>query len=62
MNKALVVLPEGWVSDEILKEDVAMRAELVGVPAPSDYGKFFDYSIVRRIYRELKSSGWKPSP
>jgi len=57
-----VLTPEGWVSDEILKEDVAMRAELVGVPAPSDYGKFFDYSIVRKIYRELKSSSWKPAP
>ena len=57
-----VLTPEGWVSDEILKEDVAMRAELVGVPVPSDYGKFFDYSIVRKIYRELKSSGWKPAP
>ncbi|MET0501623.1 MAG: ABC transporter substrate-binding protein [Candidatus Binatia bacterium] len=57
-----VLTPEGWVSDEILKEDVAMRAELVGVTAPSDYSKFFDYSIVRKIYRELRSSGWKPAP
>jgi NitT/TauT family transport system substrate-binding protein len=57
-----VLTPEGWVSDEILKEDVAMRSELVGVPVPSDYGKFFDYSIVKKIYRELKSSGWKPAP
>jgi len=39
-----------------------MRAELVGVAAPSDYSKFFDYSIVRKIYRELRSSGWKPTP
>jgi len=44
-----VLTAEGWVSDEILKEDVAMRAELVGVAAPSDYSKFFDYSIVRKI-------------
>ena len=57
-----VLTPEGWVSDDILKEDVAVRSELVGVPVPSDYGKFFDYSIVRKIYRELKSSGWKPTP
>ena len=57
-----VLTPEGWVADEILKEDVAMRAELVGMPAPADYGKFFDYSIVRRIYRELKSAAWKPAP
>jgi ABC-type nitrate/sulfonate/bicarbonate transport system substrate-binding protein len=57
-----VLTPEGWVADEILKEDVVMRAELVGMPAPADYGKFFDYSIVRRIYRELKSAAWKPAP
>ena len=57
-----VLTAEGWVGDDILKEDVAMRAELVGVPAPSDYAKFFDYSIVKKIYRELKSTGWKPVP
>jgi ABC-type nitrate/sulfonate/bicarbonate transport system substrate-binding protein len=32
-----VLTAEGWVGDEILKEDVAMRAELVGVSPPSDY-------------------------
>ena len=57
-----VLTTEGWVGDDIIKEDVAMRAELVGVPVPSDYGKFFDYSIVRKIYRELKTTGWKPTP
>ena len=31
-----VVTAEGWVGDDIIKEDVAMRAELVNVPAPSD--------------------------
>jgi ABC-type nitrate/sulfonate/bicarbonate transport system substrate-binding protein len=57
-----VLTAEGWVGDEILKEDVAMRAELVNVPAPSDYNKFFDYSIVKKVYRELKTAGWKPTP
>jgi ABC-type nitrate/sulfonate/bicarbonate transport system substrate-binding protein len=57
-----VLTAEGWVSDEILKEDVAMRAELVDVAAPADFSKFFDYSIVRKIYRELKTAGWKPTP
>ena len=55
-----VLTAEGWVGEEFLKEDVAMRAELVGVAPPADYPKFFDYSIVKKIYRELKSSGWKP--
>jgi len=57
-----VLTPEGWVGDDILKEDVAMRAELVNVPFPVDYGKFFDYRIVKKIYRELKAAGWKPTP
>lgn len=57
-----VLTAEGWVPDEVLKEDVAMRAELVGVPPPADYGKFFDYSMVKKIYRELKTAGWKPTP
>jgi len=55
-----VLTAEGWVSDDIIKEDVAMRAELVNVPAPADYQKFFDYSLVKKIYRDLKNSGWKP--
>ncbi|HEV8719595.1 MAG TPA: ABC transporter substrate-binding protein [Candidatus Binatia bacterium] len=57
-----VLTAEGWVADDILKEDVAMRAELVGVPAPADHGKFFDYSIAKKIYRDLKTAGWKPTP
>src|SRR5262249_25729746 len=57
-----VLTAEGWVSEKNFKEDVTMAAELAGAHAPSDYGKFFDYSIVKRIYRELKSMGWKPTP
>lgn len=57
-----VLTPEGWVADEILKEDVAVRSELVAVAVPSDHGKFFDYSMVRKIYGDLKRSGWKPAP
>src|SRR5262250_232839 len=57
-----VLTAEGWVSDDILKEDVAMRAELVGAPVPGDYAKFFDYRIAQKIYRELKTTGWKPTP
>jgi ABC-type nitrate/sulfonate/bicarbonate transport system substrate-binding protein len=56
-----VLTAEGWVPDDVLKEDVAMRAELVGVPVPGDYTKFFDYNIVKKIYRELNTTGWKPA-
>jgi len=57
-----VLTAEGWVGDDIIKEDVAMRAELVNAPVPTDYAKFFDYSVVKKIYRDLKSTGWKPMP
>ena len=57
-----VLTPEGWVADDILKEDVAVRAELVGLAPPADYAKFFDYSMVKRIYADLKKAGWKPMP
>ena len=57
-----VLTAEGWVPDEVLKEDVAVRADFVGVSPPADFSKFFDYSIVKKIYRELKTSGWKPVP
>jgi ABC-type nitrate/sulfonate/bicarbonate transport system substrate-binding protein len=57
-----VLTAEGWVPDDVLKEDVAMRAELVGLPSPADYAKFFDYNIVKKIYRELNTTGWKPTP
>jgi ABC-type nitrate/sulfonate/bicarbonate transport system substrate-binding protein len=57
-----VLTPDGSVGDEIFKEDVAMRAEFVGMPAPSDYSKYFDYTMVKKIYHELKTTGWKPTP
>jgi ABC-type nitrate/sulfonate/bicarbonate transport system substrate-binding protein len=57
-----VLTGEGWIPDEVIREDVAVRAELVGVPAPADFNKFFDYTIVKKIYRELKTAGWKPAP
>jgi ABC-type nitrate/sulfonate/bicarbonate transport system substrate-binding protein len=57
-----VLTREGWVPDDVLKDDIAMRAELIGVPAPADVNKFFDYSIAKKIYRELKTTGWEPTP
>ena len=57
-----VLTPEGWVSDDVIRDDVAVRAELAGVQAPADYAKFFDYSITKKIYADLKRTGWKPTP
>ncbi|HZR99818.1 MAG TPA: ABC transporter substrate-binding protein [Chloroflexota bacterium] len=53
---------EGWVPDEVIRDEVATRAQLIGAtspPAPSD---LFDYSIVKKVYAELKARGWQPTP
>ncbi len=53
---------EGWVSQEVLKEEVATRAELSKLAQPPDASKLYDYSIVKKVYADLKASGWKPNP
>jgi len=53
---------EGWVSQEVLKEEVATRAELNKLAQPPDASKLYDYNIVKKIYAELKASGWRPNP
>ncbi len=52
----------GWVSKEVLKEEVATRAELSRLAQPPDASQLYDYSIVKKIYADLKATGWKPSP
>jgi ABC-type nitrate/sulfonate/bicarbonate transport system substrate-binding protein len=53
---------EGWLPPEVVKDEVATRAEIVKQTQPPDPSRLFDYSIVRKIYAELKSAGWKPNP
>ena len=50
---------EGWVADEVLKEDIFTRAEIIKAAKIPDPGKLYDYGIIKRIYAELKKS-WKP--
>ncbi|HEX9453053.1 MAG TPA: ABC transporter substrate-binding protein, partial [Candidatus Binatia bacterium] len=52
---------EGWLADDILREEVSIRAELTKVAVPANPLGMYDYSIVKRIYAQLKSSGWQPS-
>lgn len=53
--------PEGSVPDEVLKAEVATRAEMTKAASPPDAATLYDYSIIKKIYAELKS-GWKPTP
>jgi len=50
---------EGSVSDDVLREEVLTRAELIKSANVPDPAKLYDYSIIKRIYAELKKS-WKP--
>ena len=53
---------EGSVSDEILRDEIATRAELTKMANPPDKEKLFDYSVVKKVYADLKTSGWQPKP
>jgi NitT/TauT family transport system substrate-binding protein len=52
---------EGWLPDDILREEVSIRAELTKVAVPANPLGMYDYSIVKKIYAQLKSSGWQAS-
>ena len=52
---------EGWLPDDILREEVATRAELTKVALPANPLGMYDYSIVKKIYGQLKSGGGQPS-
>ena len=53
---------EGSVTDDVLRDEIATRAELTKMSNPPDKEKLFDYSIVRKVYAEIKASGWRPRP
>jgi NitT/TauT family transport system substrate-binding protein len=50
---------EGSVSDDVLREEILTRAELIKASNLPDAAKLYDYSIIKKIYAELKK-GWKP--
>ena len=53
---------EGSVADDVLRDEIATRAELTKMANPPDKDKLFDYSLVKKIYADLKASGWQAKP
>jgi NitT/TauT family transport system substrate-binding protein len=53
---------EGSVTDDVLRDEIATRAELTKMSNPPEKEKLFDYSIVKKVYAEIKASGWQPRP
>ncbi|HEX7230791.1 MAG TPA: ABC transporter substrate-binding protein [Candidatus Binatia bacterium] len=58
----LSMTAEGSVSDEVLRDEIVTRAELTKVANPPDKDKLFDYSLVKKIYADLKAGAWQPRP
>ena len=58
----LSMTAEGSVSDEVLRGEMVTRAELTKVANPPDKDKLFDYSLVKKIYADLKAGAWQPRP
>jgi ABC-type nitrate/sulfonate/bicarbonate transport system substrate-binding protein len=52
---------DGSLPDDVLKEEVATRAELTKVANPPNISSVFDYSITRKNYAQLKATGWLPA-
>jgi len=52
---------DGSLPDEVLKEEVATRAELTKAASPPSPSALFDYTITRKNYAQLKASGWQPA-
>jgi ABC-type nitrate/sulfonate/bicarbonate transport system substrate-binding protein len=52
---------EGWLPEDVLREEVLTRAELTKVSNPPSPSALFDYSIIKRVYAQLKASGWQPA-
>jgi ABC-type nitrate/sulfonate/bicarbonate transport system substrate-binding protein len=53
---------EGSVTDDVLRDEIATRAELTKMSNPPDKDKLFDYSVIKKIYNDLKASGWRSKP
>jgi NitT/TauT family transport system substrate-binding protein len=51
---------DGSLPDDVLREEVATRAELTKVANPPSVPTLFDYTITRRNYAQLKAAGWQP--
>ncbi len=52
---------EGSLPDDVIREEVATRAEITKVGRPPDISTVFDYSIIRKVYAQLRAAGWQPA-
>jgi NitT/TauT family transport system substrate-binding protein len=51
---------DGTVSEELQKKSIDQIIERTDIKEPPPLKKVFDFSLTRRIFKELQASGWKP--
>jgi ABC-type nitrate/sulfonate/bicarbonate transport system substrate-binding protein len=52
---------DGSLPDDVLRDEVATRAELTKVANPPNISSVFDYNITRKNYAQLRATGWQPA-
>ena len=53
---------EGWLPDDILRDEVATRSELTKTPKRAAIAVLFDYSIIRENLRAIESERLATGP
>jgi ABC-type nitrate/sulfonate/bicarbonate transport system substrate-binding protein len=54
---------DGTVSEEVQKKSIDQIVERISdLKEPPATKKVFDFSLTRKIYKELQTTGWKPTP
>jgi NitT/TauT family transport system substrate-binding protein len=52
--------PDGSLTEDAQKKAVDLVVKLLDVKDPPPFKKFFNFSQTTKIYKELRSEGWKP--
>ncbi|HEX2386367.1 MAG TPA: hypothetical protein VHL99_07380, partial [Candidatus Binatia bacterium] len=52
---------DGTVGDDVQRKSIEQIIERTDVKEAPPARKVFDFSLTRKIYKELQSSGWKPA-
>jgi len=59
-DTALASMTEsGWVSADVLRDEIITRGELINVAKLPDPASLYDYSIIKKVYAEV-SKNWPP--
>lgn len=51
---------DGTVSDDVQKKSIDQVVERTDVKEPPPAKKVFDFTLTRKIFKEVQASGWKP--